>query len=289
VRVDIGGGVRLFVDVLGPGLVPTDKAMEPLPALLMLHGGPGLDHSLYRPLFDQLTDVAQVILYDHRGNGRSDGRDSPSAWTLDMWADDVVRLCDALGVEQPIVFGNSFGGVVAMHYAARHPQHPSGLVIGSATTHLDLDLIAGWFGRLGGPDAEAAARRFWTAPDDEVTAAYLSICGPLYTRNKGNLFDEARSMRNPEVMNHYVRNIQPSLDLRPGLANIACPTLLLAGGQDPVCPVEIMREMAALVPPDHAQLHVLDRCGHGVFRDDPERAFALLRAFIAARTSVQTP
>src|SRR6478752_1628772 len=106
-RVDLGDGTRLFVDVVGSGLRPTPDAMEPKPTLLLLHGGPGADHSSFRPFFDRFADTHQVVYVDHRGQGRSDP-DDPSNWNLDTWADDVVRLCDALEIDRPVVLGNSF-------------------------------------------------------------------------------------------------------------------------------------------------------------------------------------
>jgi proline iminopeptidase len=74
-------GVRLFFDVEGAKLVPDGPAMREKPTLLLLHGGPGFDHSIYKPAFSALADAAQVVYLDDRGNGRSDPgpRD---AWTL---------------------------------------------------------------------------------------------------------------------------------------------------------------------------------------------------------------
>jgi len=66
-------GVRLFFDVEGLGLVPDGPRMRQRPTVLLLHGGPGFDHTMYKPAFSALAEVAQVIYYDHRGQGRSDG------------------------------------------------------------------------------------------------------------------------------------------------------------------------------------------------------------------------
>ena len=65
-------GVRLFFDVEGAKLVPDGPAMREKPTLLLLHGGPGFDHSIYKPAYAALADIAQIIYLDHRGNGRSD-------------------------------------------------------------------------------------------------------------------------------------------------------------------------------------------------------------------------
>ena len=83
-------GVRLFFDVEGAKLVPDGPVMREKPVLLLLHGGPGFDHSIYRPAYSALADVAQIVYLDHRGNGRSE--DGPrESWNLAQWGDDVPR------------------------------------------------------------------------------------------------------------------------------------------------------------------------------------------------------
>src|SRR5262249_55643932 len=109
--VDVNG-IRLFFDVERASLVPDGPAMREKPTLLLLHGGPGLDHSVYKPVVSALSDVAQVVYLDHRGNGRSDAG-SRERWTLSQWADDVQAFCEVLGIVGPIVYGASFGGMVA--------------------------------------------------------------------------------------------------------------------------------------------------------------------------------
>jgi proline iminopeptidase len=121
-------GVRLFFDIEGSKLKPDGPLMREKPTLLMLHGGPGFDHSIYRPAYAALSDIAQIVYLDHRGNGRSE--DGPcERWNLAQWGDDVRAFCDALSITDPIVLGASFGGMVAMSYATRHPSHPAKLVL----------------------------------------------------------------------------------------------------------------------------------------------------------------
>src|SRR3981081_3787529 len=84
-------GVRLFFDVEGTKRVPDGPVMRETPTLLMLHGGPGYDHSIYRPAYSALADIAQIIYLDHRGNGRSE--DGPhESWNLAQWA-PWIRSC----------------------------------------------------------------------------------------------------------------------------------------------------------------------------------------------------
>jgi pimeloyl-ACP methyl ester carboxylesterase len=106
-------GVRIFFDVEGASLVPDGAAMRRKPTLLLLHGGPGFDHSIYKPAYSALSDLAQVVYLDLRGNGRSDAGPK-EAWNLSQWGDDVRGFCDVLEIERPIVLGVSFGGKVAM-------------------------------------------------------------------------------------------------------------------------------------------------------------------------------
>lgn len=272
--------VRLFVDIEGAGLVPDGPAMRAKPTLILLHGGPGYDHASFKPAFSRLADIAQIVYYDHRGHGRSDARPRDE-WTLDTFADDVVRLCDALGIEKPIVLGQSFGGFVAQRYLARHPHHPAKVILSSTSARLSLARKLAMFERLGGPAARAAAERFWTAPDAASYAPYLKACKPLYSTTPAKSRDAAqRAIFNPEILFTWAGGEQQTFDLLPGLANAQCPVLVLAGELDPVCTLDDALDMAAALPPHLVEFARFDGCGHGVWRDAPDAAFARLRQFI---------
>jgi pimeloyl-ACP methyl ester carboxylesterase len=279
VRIDIGDGVRLYVDVDGLGLTPVGTKLVERPTVILLHGGPGLDHASYKLGMTDLRDVAQVIVYDHRGHGRSDWRDS-SEWNLDTWADDIVRLCAALEIERPIVLGNSFGGMVAQRYIDRHPSHPGKVVLSSTTAHVDRAAIAAMFEQLGGADARDAAMRFWTNPTMEHTIEYRNVCGPLYTQTPGNVFEQIETILNLELFVYWNAGEGMDFELRPGLAKAECPVLVLAGALDPVCPIVGAEEIAAALPPQYVRFERFDSCGHGVFRDDPVNSMRILREFI---------
>src|SRR5579859_4814892 len=181
-RVEIGG-CRLFFDVEGAKLRPDGPRMREAPTVLLLHGGPGADHSIFKPAYSRLAEIAQVIYYDHRGDGRSDGRDDAAHWRLAQWGDDVKALCDALEIERPIVMGVSFGGYVAMAYALRYPAHPAKLILCSTAASPSKKAIqVEVFERLGGAAAGAAARAFLEEPTPEATREFMRICGPLYRR-----------------------------------------------------------------------------------------------------------
>src|ERR1700694_2503753 len=109
-------GTRLFFDVVGSSLQPAEQEMKPKPIVIALHGGPGVDHSILRPDFDPLGEVAQVIYLDQRGHGRSASH-SHEYYQLGIMADDVAAFCAELSIEKPVVLGSSFGGWVALTIA----------------------------------------------------------------------------------------------------------------------------------------------------------------------------
>jgi pimeloyl-ACP methyl ester carboxylesterase len=281
-RIEIEPGVRLYVDIEGPGLVPDGASMREQPTLILLHGGPGYDHSGFKPLFSRLADLAQVVYVDHRGHGRSDRRPREE-WTLDTFADDVVRLCDALGVVRPIVLGQSFGGFVAQRYLARHPTHPAKVILSSTSHHTGLARKLAMFGKLGGPDARVAAEAFWTDPNAQTWDAYNRVCMRLYNTTPQGGDARQRIVFNTEILFASAGGEQRTMDLRPGLATAQCPVLVMAGDADPVTPIEDAQEIVAALPPQWVQFERFANVGHGPWRDDPEGAFAVLRRFIAAR------
>ena len=278
-RIEIEPGVRLYVDVESPQFVLDGPVLREKPTLLLMHGGPGFDHSAFRPFFGRVADIAQVIYYDHRGHGRSDRR-PPGEWTLDTFADDIVRLCDALGIAKPIVLGQSFGGFVAQRYIERHPGHPSKVILSSTSPHMMMERKVEMFGKLGGPDAAASCRRFWSDPNPATWDDYGVHCRHLYNTTPQDPDAGARTIHNYDILYASASGEQRTMNLLPGLAKAQCPVLVMVGEQDPVCPVADSRDIADALPPRWMQYRAFPDVGHGPWRDDVDAAFAELRRFI---------
>ena len=277
-RIEVNGA-RLFFDTVGSGLALGAESMVERPSLIVLHGGPGFDHAAMRPYFDRFADTHQVIYLDHRGNGRSGG--ARETWTLDRWGDDIHAFCQALGIEKPVVYGLSFGGMVAMSYATRHPESPSKLVLASTAARMDLPATYQAMERLGGAEARRIAEDFWSAPSLRRAADYMSVCLPLY--NPSAALDAAarlRTIQRTEVMFHFIEVEQRAMNLLPALAAVRCPTLVLAGGLDPITPPSCSEAIHAALPAGTGELVVFDGAGHGVHRDEPDRAERVLRTFL---------
>ena len=274
-------GCRLYVDIEGAGIVPDGPRMRTRPTLVLLHGGPGLDHSGFKPAFSQLADIAQIVYVDHRGNGRSEHLD-PATWNLAQWGDDVRGLCDALGIEKPIVYGVSFGGFVAMSYATRHPEHPGKLVLTSTAARIDWELMFQAFERVGGERARELARQRWLHPTAESRSAYREHCYPLYYRRSPDDSMIGRAVVNDAVNQHFAAGEFQRMDMRAALAGVRCPTLVMAGEQDPMTPIGFSETIAAHLPAYLLRFERFDDCGHGVAHDQPVRHFEVLREFMLA-------
>jgi proline iminopeptidase len=283
-------GCRIFFDVEGAKVVPDGPRMREKPTVVLVHGGPGHDHSVYKPEFRALADMAQVIYYDMRGHGRS-GAGSPKTWTLAQWAEDLKGLCEHLGIERPIVLGTSFGGFVAQTYASRYPDHPLALILVGAAARMDAGAAARVFAQRGGTIARSIAGRFFCEPTNEETVLdFLKICLPLFrTRSAATLAEErSRTILRTPVMAHFLKpgGEFHRIDLRKDLGRITCPTLILCGEQDPITPIELSEEIADALGSKVVRLERLPGCGHPVFKDDPDRSLALIRDFVQSVAAV---
>jgi pimeloyl-ACP methyl ester carboxylesterase len=210
---------------------------------------------------------------------------------LAQWGDDVRAFCDALGIVSPIVLGASFGGMVALAYATRHPAHPSRLILISteAAGGSYPERRVALFERFGGPEVGALARRrFLEAkghPDQASLDAWRRLAIPLYTRKPRDPDITRRAVSRGEVLQWFTRpgGESHTFNFLPDLHRIRCPTLVLGGEDDPIHPIESQADIAAAIPTHLVRFERFADCRHAVVPDAPERAMAVIRDFIAYR------
>ncbi len=283
VWIDLGD-VTLWFDVSGPSVVPRGDAAVERPTLVAVHGGPGLDHISMKAGLAPLTERFQVLFYDQRGHGRSD-HSTAGFWNLRTWADDLRRLCDALGLARPVVLGGSFGGFVALTYAGLFPRHPGGIILANTTGgRTDDRRSVEMFRRLGGDEAAAVAERDFAELTEESAAEFNRVCLPLFSSKPG--FAEeirqhlARSIQTIDVNLHYFRDEAPRFDPWSVLPAISCPVLILAGEDDPICPLPVVEDLASQLPAGTTRLVRLPGARHDILRDRPDLAFPAVEEFI---------
>jgi proline iminopeptidase len=273
-------GASLYVDVVGQG-----------PPLLLMHGGPG--GSLYTMApFRALADEHTVVLYDHRGNG-----DSPCADLTTMTWDNLVADAEAirerLGFERWAVLGHSFGGMVAMEYALRHPDRLSRLIL--ADTGADIRWLQegapAELARRGYNEATVElARRFFSGRIEprEMTLGMLRF-GRAYYHHMSWLemlraiFDARHMKSRPETLIYGFGELLAGWSALDRLPSIEVPTLVLAGRDDFQYPPHRQQELASAIP--GARLALIDRAGHNAPHEQPDEVMAAVRGFLQQQRS----
>jgi pimeloyl-ACP methyl ester carboxylesterase len=184
--------------------------------------------------------------------------------------------------------------MVAQHYASRHLDHPAGLVLISTMARFDLDASVDVFRRLGGEAAAAAAYTAYTDVSEANRERYFEICGPLYTRRPGSVFGSKRIIWNHELAEHFIEGEERTMDLRPGLAAVEAPCLILVGSDDPVTPVSAAVEIRDTLTSTTVDYREFEDRGHGVHRDQLEATMDAITSFVAKhgtpdRITVESP
>lgn len=276
-RVNIGE-VRLFVEIVGKKLRAEDGMLAEKPSVVFIHGGPAFDHRTLLSDYEPLQDVAQLVFYDHRGLGRSDHCSSES-WNLQSWAADLYNLILTLGLDRPIVFGQSFGGAVAQQFAVDYPDAYSGLVLSSTSVRIDPDEVIGACRDVGGEELARIAIAHYSGA--RPPHKFLLDSMKFFTKDSRDIGD-IPGFRT-EVFDHFysVGGEGHHFDIRADLHRVKVPVLVVGGDRDPMIPRKQQEMLAAALDPSYVQLVIMDDCGHGPARDQPERMLDLMRTFIA--------
>ena len=247
------------------------------PPLLLLNGGL-MSLRAWDPVAERLERRFKVIRCDFRGQLLSPGRPEPS---LLNHAQDVVQLLDALDLDRVHVAGTSFGALVGVVLAAEYPDRVRSLAVIAATDRVTSEM------RDGALALERAAAIAARGGDRGAVFDLVAIgtFSPAYRhRHAAQLAARREAIgRMPatwfEGLTHLLATLE-GLDLRPVLPRLACPTLVLAGGQDLTFPLPHAQALASKVP--HARLHVLPHGSHGMVLEEPEAVAETILEFVDA-------
>ena len=215
------------------------------PPLLLHPGGPG-GSSRYFGELPELAAERQLLLLDPRGTGDSDRPADPSAYALEDYAEDVEAVREHLGLARLDLLGHSHGGFVAMTWGGRHPDRVGRLVLAATAPRFTdairqrrTGVVALHEGQPYFEDAVAALRDQQAgnySTDAELWALY-ERAGPVLAPPGTDItpvFDGLRaSGLHAKALKHFNENIAAGMDLRPLLARIDAPTLVIVGEQDP--------------------------------------------------------
>jgi pimeloyl-ACP methyl ester carboxylesterase len=275
------GDTRLFVEERGTGALP----------LILLHGGPGLDHTTFGTALDALGDVCRLLLVDERSQGRSDPA-PPETWTLEQHAADVSALAAALGLERYAVLGHSYGAMIALQHAVAHgPQDAAlvGTVISSGVPSsrflavVEANLAAFEPVELREQVTASWAREAEARTQEDVRSLFADqlpfhFADPRDPRIADALAALSDAVYAPDVLRAAAVAEYGGIEVEERLPGVGHPVLVLAGRHDRTCTPEAAEAIAAGVP--GAELVVLEASGHMGYFEENDAYVGAVRSWV---------
>lgn len=261
--------------------------------VLVFHGGPGLDHTMFGDYLDPLVAGGRyrLVLVDERASGRSDRTAPAGTWTLGRMAEDVSDLAVSLGVRDGYVtLGHSYGAFVVLRHAVDHPGEPRGTIVSSGLA------AARWLAEVGRQLAAfepaelreqvtASWARETEVATEEEASALLDDQLPFHFREPRGaaLADYRRRTAGlaryaPDVLRHFAAADYGGIDVEDRLGEVTHPVLVLAGRHDRTCAVGASQDMARRLP--DATLVVFENSAHMTFAEEPDGYLAAVRRFL---------
>jgi proline iminopeptidase len=279
-----------LVPVHDTHLFIVERGPEDALPVLVLHGGPGLDHTVFGDYLDPLTDRYRLVLVDLRAHGRSDQDCDPHTWTLQQHASDVSAVAAAIGVERYAVLGHSFGAFVALQHAADAPGAAVATVASDGVPHVRyLDAIAQNLATFEPVELRHQVASSWERESQVTTEAEVHqlladqmpfhFADPRDPRIPSYLAQTAHLRASLEVM----RSSPIDLDLEERLPHVTQPLLACVGRHDRTCPPEASARIAELAP--HGELYVFEHAGHMPFVESQEEYLQVVGDFLDRATA----
>ncbi|WP_028035324.1 alpha/beta fold hydrolase [Chelativorans sp. J32] len=273
------------VTLNGATFVYDDIGDEDADVIVALHGGRGIgDRRGEFSAYKALSDNYRLIAYDQRGCGETS---LTPPYTFEQFADDVEAFRQNLcGGRKIILLGGSFGGMIALTYAVRHPEGLSRLILrGTAASHHNEDDAFVTFKQRLHKAPSASVRMLeklfsdQVKDDMELRLIWLAL-QPLYYEN----FDPDAALERTRTMHlhaetHNALFAERIYDVRDQLKDIAVPTLVICGAEDWICPPNHSRLIAEKIP--NAELLEVPGANHAVHIEANDVVVAAVRDFLA--------
>jgi pimeloyl-ACP methyl ester carboxylesterase len=252
--------------------------------LVVLHGGPGLDHRGFRPYLDPLGDEFRVLYVDERGQGLSE-RVDPTTLSLDVFARDVDLLVEALGLERFALLGHSFGAIITTKHAIEVGTAAAYVVSGggdsSAALEADVDVSLEAMGEAGEPIKASWEQEKVVATEDELKEL-LRVQMPFHFAGEPPPGYGMDTVGTPDVLRHFANIGYGDFDYVPDLHRVARPTLVIVGEQDRTTTTRAAQALHDGIA--GSRLVVLPGVGHMSFVETPEPYIEAVGAFLREST-----
>jgi proline iminopeptidase len=269
VNLTLSDGVSIFVQELGEGF-----------PLIVLHGGPGLDHTSFRPYLDPLADEFRLLYVDERGQGRS-ARVDPETLSLEIFARDVDLLAEALGLERFALLGHSFGAIITTKHAIEAGSAAAYVISGggdsSAKLMADVEASLAAMGEAGVPIAESWEQEK-TVQSEEDLVHLLRAQMPFHFAGEPPPGYCEDTIGSPEVLRHFAKAGYGDFDYVADLARVTEPTLVIVGEHDRTTTTRAARVLHEGIP--GSELAVVPGAGHMSFVEAPEAYLGAVSSFL---------
>ena len=267
--VNLGDGVGLFVREVGDGF-----------PVIVLHGGPGLDHSSFRPYLDPLGEEFRLLYVDERGQGRSE-RVDPTTLSLDVFARDVDLLAEALELERFALLGHSFGAIITTKHAIEIGSADAYVISGggdsSAALAADVGASLEAMGQSGEPIKASWEQEKTVATEGELREL-LRVQMPFHFAGDVPPGFADETVGTPDVLRHFANIGYGDFDYVPDLLRVSKPTLVIVGEHDRTTTPRAAQALHEGIA--GSRLVVLPGVGHLSFVETPEPYIAAVATFL---------
>lgn len=271
--VELEDGVSLNVLEVGSG--------HPL---ILLHGGPGLDHHELHPWLDPLSGAGFRLIYvDMRGQGESP-RVDPATLSIQVFAQDVDRLARALELESFSLFGHSFGAIVSLAHALERGTAGQYVISsGAASSEALMADVEREIERFEPAAMREQIRRSWDAEPKASTVAdvreIMESQMPFHFWEMGDAYrtftEKDETVYSPEVLAHFAANGYGGFEWVDHLRWISRPMLVVAGRYDRTCTVARSEEIHAEVA--GSRLVIIEKAAHMAHVEQPKALMDAIR------------
>ncbi len=244
--------------------------------VVLIHGLAG-DHTAWFPQIERLKNRHRVVAMDNPGSGESSSVDTPT--TTEELADTMLALMDNCGIEKAHVVGRSLGGLIGQHMALQAPDRLQSLILAASTSKVD---------RIGRRILENM-REVLEWRDNWVDWARHSahmFVSPTFYNDNSEAIDRIEALVGNEARSKisYVNlnNTALAHDTSGRLGNISCPTLIMAGRQDPICSMQGTRELSQGIA--NSETVIFENSSHFFLMEEFEKSMDTLNAWFAKHT-----
>ena len=244
--------------------------------MLFAHGF-GCDQNMWRYVAPAFEDTHRVIAFDYVGAGSSDlGAYDPERYSsLSGYADDVIEICDELGLRDVVFVGHSVSAMIGALVAIDRPEHVCQAGDGGPSPrYINTDDYRGGFDEADIVELLASLDSNYLGWSSAIAPA---IMGNADRPELGMELTESFCRTDPEIARQFA-GVTFMSDNRADLAHVGVPTLVLQCRDDIIAPVAVGQYVERSLP--DARLVILDATGHCPHLSAPDQTIAAIKAFI---------